>query len=255
MATDRASEPASVRAVGVDGCRSGWVAAIAFEDGLPQSRTELRRFSTFERLAAWRRDHVDRTPVVAMDVPIGLPSRVGYRTCDDEARRILGKRWACVFQSPDRGLFGLSFPEVQAKIATRRASEQGVRGLSRQGHGIMGKIAEVDRFVRSDPGAEAWLVEVHPEVSLRTLAGEDMPPKKKRAGRDARLKILTTCFDDLEERYEDSPWLRREVARDDILDAYAALWSALRFRRGSGKHAQLGPGERDDSGVLMRIVV
>lgn len=40
-----------------------------------------------------------------------------------------------------------------------------------------------------------------------------------------------------------------------MLDAYAALWSALRYGEGPDNYIQLGTGERDDRGVRMRMVI
>jgi Protein of unknown function (DUF429) len=48
---------------------------------------------------------------------------------------------------------------------------------------------------------------------------------------------------------------RAEVARDDLLDAYAVLWTALRFARGPGHYRELGDSERDAYGLRQRIVV
>jgi predicted RNase H-like nuclease len=239
-------------AVGVDGCRGGWVAALSFEAPGRKPRTELKRFYAAADLVAWRDAHPDR-PVVAIDVPIGLPTRVGYRACDNEARELLGKRWPCVFQAPDRGLFTSTYPQVQAEIARRRKVEPDVRGLSMQGHAIMDKIEALDELMREDPRREKWLIEVHPEVSFRCLAERDMPPKRWSTGRQARLAALEPEFPDVPQRYEEKLWLRREVGRDDILDAYAGLWSARRFARDA--HKELGGGERDDERILMRMVV
>ena len=39
---------------------------------------------------------------------------------------------------------------------------------------------------------------------------------------------------------------------DDVLDAYAVLWTTERFAR--GEHVSFGDGARDERGILMRIV-
>ena len=49
-------------------------------------------------------------------------------------------------------------------------------------------------------------------------------------------------------------WSGSEVARDDLLDAYAVLWTALRFARGPGHYRELGDGARDAYGLRQRIV-
>jgi predicted RNase H-like nuclease len=244
-------------AVGVDGCRIGWIAAFAFGSGDPATRTGLCLFQTAADIVRWR-DRQAEPPVVAIDVPIGLPDRIGDRPCDTAARRLLGRRQSCVFQPPDRGLLALTqktYEEVRISIDERRRTEPNARGLTRQGFGILPKIAEVDSLMRADPRREEWLVEVHPEVSFRELAGRDLPPKRSSAGREARQKQLADQFHDLDEHRETTAWRRRDVGIDDRLDAYVALWSALRFRRGPGHHLVLGDGERDAAGIPMRVIV
>lgn len=248
--------PDGALAVGVDGCRIGWIAAFAFGSGTQTSRTGLGLFETAADVVRWREGQAGR-PVVAIDVPIGLPDRVGDRGCDREARRLLGRRQTCVFQPPDRELFDLvggTYEDARARIADRRLAEPEARGLTQQCFNILSKIAEVDRLVRADPHREQWLIEVHPEVSFQELAGRDLPHKKSKAGKDARLRRLAREFPDLEDNLGTRAWRRRDVGIDDRLDAYVALWSALRFRRGPAHHRILGDAERDTEGVLMRMV-
>jgi hypothetical protein len=45
------------------------------------------------------------------------------------------------------------------------------------------------------------------------------------------------------------------VARDDLLDAYAVLSTALPVVRGPGHYRELGDGGRDAYGLRQRIVV
>jgi predicted RNase H-like nuclease len=244
-------------AVGVDGCRIGWIAAFAFGRGNRVTRTGLCLFEAAADIVRWRDRQAD-PPVVAIDVPIGLPDRIGDRPCDRAARRLLGRRQSCVFQAPDRALLDLAqktYEAVRLRIDERRGEAPDARGLTRQGFGILPKIAEVDSVIRGEARREEWLVEVHPEVSFRALGHRDLPPKRSRAGRDARRKRLADHFPDLDDHLETTAWRRRDVGVDDRLDAYVALWSALRFRRGPEHHLVLGEGERDRKGLLMRIIV
>ena len=50
-------------------------------------------------------------------------------------------------------------------------------------------------------------------------------------------------------------WPRAQVAPDDLLDAYAVLWTALRVARGPGQYRELGDARRDARGLRMQIVV
>ena len=243
-------------AVGLDGCRSGWIAAIACGSPEAPAHTELQRFAHMDGLQAWR-ERQSSEPVVAADVPIGLPDRVGPRPCDREARARLGRRWMCVFEPPDRELFGHDFAAARAIVYARRAAEPRATFhiLTQQGMQIMAKIEEADRVLRADPTRESWLVEVHPEVSFRELACEDLARKKTRAGKEQRLALLRERFPDVDERLDGAPWPRKEVGYDDLLDAYVSLWSALRFARGAGEYLELGDGQKDACGLRMRMVV
>jgi predicted RNase H-like nuclease len=186
-------------ALGLDGCRSGWIAAIAYGSVEQPTRTALKRFDGIDEVLAWRESQGSE-PIVAVDVPMGLPDHVGLRPCDAEARARLGRRWMCVFEPPDRALYGNDF--------------ESARG---------------DRL-----GATVCFLE---------LAQEALPRKKGSAGKKRRLALLQHEFDDIGEQLVAVPWLRNEVAYDDLLDAYISLWSALRFTR--GHHVELGAGETD----------
>jgi threonine dehydratase len=246
----------NVVALGLDGCRSGWIAAIAYDSAEEPARTALERFDEIDHVLAWRESQGSKS-VVAVDVPIGLPDHVGARPCDSEARARLGQRWMCVFEPPDRGLFGRDFKAARAIVWARRADhpESTFHLLTQQGIQIMDKIEEVDRLLRADPSREDWLVEVHPEVSFRELAQEELPRKKRSAGKKRRVALLRKCFPDLDERLAAVTWSRKEVAYDDLLDAYVSLWSALRFARGPEHYVELGGGKRDSCGLRMRMIV
>jgi predicted RNase H-like nuclease len=75
--------------------------------------------------------------------------------------------------------------------------------------------------------------------------GEGLPSKKTPAGQDLRRRLLADHFD-----VPAKP--PRGAAVDDLLDAYAVLWSAQRYRR--GLHQQFGDGTCDERGIEMRIV-
>jgi predicted RNase H-like nuclease/RimJ/RimL family protein N-acetyltransferase len=210
---------------GVDACRGGW--AVATRDG-------ARVMSALDELIA------DATiTVIAIDMPIGLPRAWG-RSCDRDARARLGPRRSSVFDTPPRSLLA----EPTYESANARSLDRFGRGISRQSYGLMGKIAVVDALV--SPADEARIVEVHPETSFAALAGTPLPPKRSLDGLAARRRILEPVFGSVETTL-------RGAQPDDVLDAYAALWSAERFA--AGRHEVLGDGQRDDRGLVMRMVV
>ena len=219
--------------LGVDGCPGGWVGARV--DG-QQVSWHCGQFAELLRLDA---------AVVAVDIPIGLPPDGRRRAADVEAREVLGRQRSSVFFAPPRAVL----EAVDQPDATRLSRAAGSTGVSLQMFHILGKVAEVDALLRDDPLAAARVVEAHPEVSLRALAGvAALPPKRSADGRGARLEVLRRWLPDL---VLPQP-LPGRAAPDDCLDAVAAAWSAQRWQRG---HARVLGGEHDAQGVPMRIVV
>jgi predicted RNase H-like nuclease len=183
---------------------------------------------------------VDDADAVGIDMPIGL-SDEGPRACDIEARRFLGRRGSSVFPAPPRSC--LTCTDYQSALATARSTTG--RGISLQTFNIVTKIAELDRLISSVD--HDHVVEIHPECSFKMLNDNcDLPPKRTPIGKALRRSLLTEHFKKIPSH---AP---RGAAIDDVHDAYAVLWSAMRFARGD--HHTFGDGCRDARGIEMRIV-
>jgi len=209
-----------VTLAGIDGCPAGWVAAIQVD-----TEVELRLASCLKDLVA----DLPARSLLAIDMPIGLPE-AGPRECDVLARRRLGAaRGASVFAAPVRA--ALNARDYATALARHRRADG--RGLSRQAFNILPKIREVDRLLASRPNLRPRMIEVHPESSFAQWNGGAPIPagKKTREGRLQRSHLVDTRWPGLREAFL-ALTLRREVAEDDILDAFAALWSAERYARG-----------------------
>jgi predicted RNase H-like nuclease len=92
------------------------------------------------------------------------------------------------------------------------------------------------------------VIEVHPETSFATLSGaasSPLPAKASTDGAVARVRLLEPIFGTLDTSLPGAK-------ADDVVDAYAALWTAERFA--AGDHVVLGDGARDERGLVMRIV-
>ena len=74
-------------------------------------------------------------------------------------------------------------------------------------------------------------------------------------GAQQRLGLLRREFHDIDVQLAAAPWPKKTAPQSVIFNAYAVLWSALRFTRGPGHYHQLGGGERDSHGILMRMIV
>lgn len=173
--------------------------------------------------------HQPAAQVIALDIPIGLPDQ-GARACDLAARQILGRpRASSVFPAPIRPVLAATSYTAACQIRSRIEAKK----LSIQAWGIMPKICEVDEALRHDPALLTTVHEVHPEVSFFFLGGGQpcQHSKKSSTGRAERRRLLAPFF---------GAWLtaalaeRRQLgsAEDDILDAFAALWTAERIAGG-----------------------
>ena len=122
------------------------------------------------------------------------------------------------------------------------------RGLSRQAWGIAPKIKQVDDAIR--PECQQWVVEVHPEVCFWALAGgRPMTHRKKISdGVNERLALLRNVFPEIDQHLLHR---RLGVAKDDLLDAAVAAWTALRLSYGQAR--RVSEPERDSKGLDVAI--
>lgn len=199
--------------VGVDGCNGGWVVAILADDPAPALHV-VERIEQLPALVA------GRASTALVDIPIGLALQ-GSREVDALARGLLGAQGASVFSVPPRPAFdGIDYAE-----ASMLSKAAGGGGLMVQAWNIMGKIREVDLWLRRRDGVGIALRESHPELAFKGLALRaslvwPLPPKKSTAGREARIAVLES------QGVDGAAALARKpknpagaVAADDKLDA------------------------------------
>jgi len=226
---------------GVDGCRIGWVAVIESTGLLSTlvttSMTELV-------------DELDSNALIAIDIPIGLMD-AGPRYCDVAARALLGApRASSVFPAPNRAvLMARSYGEA----CSARQSLDGKK-ISQQAFAILPKIREADDLLCKTPELRGRVREVHPEVSFAIWnGGRPMTANKKSAaGATEREQLIERIWPGMRtELWGQLP--RGAVKRDDLNDAFAALWTARRIDAGVARSL---PEHRirDSAGLAMEIV-
>lgn len=213
------------RIAGLDGCRRGWVAVV--KDG---ESIETRLCTNDDELLALFRG----CAVVAIDVPIGLAEREP-RSCDHHARRFLGRRSSSVFPAPIR-------PHLTARDYEEAKRH---RGLSIQSWAIVPKVQQIDRILQRHRELRGRVYEVHPEVSFAYWNSAPLESKRSAAGLAARRALVSGQFGEV-------PPVPRGAREDDLLDAFAALWTAERIL--AGKAQTLGDARADLTGLPMRIV-
>jgi predicted RNase H-like nuclease len=230
---------------GVDGCRAGWIVALVKTGSKSPQPPRVKLCSGFVDVLNLQ----PRPSVIAVDIPIGLLDvpKAGGRTCDQEARRALGRRASSIFSPPIRTwLDAGSYEHVRSL------------GMTRQSFGILSKIREVDRLMI--PQLQESIYEAHPELAFCTLAtGKPTRENKKTpAGREERLrrlehvpgKLFRTMRRDL--AVVSDGFTRKQVAPDDILDACVLAWTAVRIAEGRAKRFPHHPG-LDRKGLRMEI--
>jgi predicted RNase H-like nuclease len=230
-------------AAGVDGCRAGWI-CVSREVGSREIVSGC--FESARALFAQR----PAPDVIGIDIPIGLTD-CGPRDCDREARRLLGRpRASSVFPAPIRAVLAARSWE---EACTIRSRVEGKR-MSKQAWAIVGRIREVDEELRARARLRTRVREVHPEVSFREWSGAPMRLRKtSHGGLEERRRLVDehfgpAAFDDVRARFR-----VKNVGHDDILDAFAALWSAQRILRRASRSLPERP-PLDPCALRMEIV-
>jgi predicted RNase H-like nuclease len=234
---------------GVDGCRTGWIAAFVRPVGGEVRVKIVRRFADVL-------DAPEAPAVVAVDMPVGLPERTGLggRAAENAVRPLLGARQSSVFSVPSRAAIYTADYGEACRIAL--ATSDPPRKVSKQLFNIGPKIREIDEGLRATPGAAARTFEVHPEVAFWRLNGERAltEPKKIKsrpyeAGLAQRRGLLTAAG--LSANAVDAP-PPKGAGADDLLDALACAAVARRIHAGTARPFP-DPPPRDGFGLIMAI--
>jgi predicted RNase H-like nuclease len=207
---------------GVDGCPGGWL--VAFVE-LVSGETRLRIVPRFAELL----DAPEQATVIAIDIPIGLPERVGAggRTPERLVRPYLGERQSSVFSVPARAAFAAA--DYGEACALALATSDPPRKISRQ---------------------------LYPELAFWRLNGEralDQPKKIKSRRYAPGLALRRSLL--IEAGYPgDLVHMRppKGAGEDDLLDALACAATARRIAGGRAQSFP-HPPERDRFGLPIAI--
>jgi predicted RNase H-like nuclease len=225
-----------MRAVGMDACRSGWV-AVLLDDG--------RLAGT--RVAADLADIVAACPdaaAIGVDMPLGLVSR-GWRQADDLAAARLGAQRSRVFRVPPRPVWAAATHRDAVRLC--RELTDPPAGFSVQAWALKEKIQQADAVRALRPHL---LFEVHPELSFAELNGGTVITASKKTwnGQMARRALLARAGIVLPDDLAGTG----TVPADDILDAAAVAWTAVRIASGQSESFP-SPPQPDDTGLPIAI--
>jgi len=217
---------------GVDGCPKGWIVARQ-PLGMPHQIdiTVLPRFDLILDIS-------DPPSIVAVDMPIGLPARVGAggRGPERAIRPFLGKRKSSVFSVPSRS--AVEAPNYETACAKAADTSDPSRKVSKQAFMLFPKIREIDQLLRASPAGidPPWIgrvFEVHPELAFWRMNGEKPLSHAKKTRSGAARIGSAERIDILREAGFSEGTVSRSppsgAALDDMLDSLAALWVARRI--------------------------
>jgi predicted RNase H-like nuclease len=234
---------------GVDGYTGGWIVAFVRPEGHETRVRIVPRFG--DVLSA-----PERPEIVAVDMPIGLPERVGIggRAAENCVRPLLGARQSSVFSVPSRAAIYAGDYGEACRIAA--ATSDPPRKVSKQLFNIAPKVREVDEWLRRNADAAGRIFEVHPELAFwRLNGGRALTEPKKVLSRPyvpglALRRNLLMAAGLPEETVNASP--PKGAAADDLLDALACAAIARRIRAGIAEPFP-NPPPRDAFGLAMAI--
>lgn len=198
----------------------------------------------------------EKPGMIAVDMPIGLPERVGAggRFAENTVRPLLGARQSSVFSVPSRAaIYAEDYGEA-CRIA--QSTSDPPRKVSKQLFNIAPKIREIDQALRADPAAARRVFEVHPELAFwRLNGGRALTEPKKIKGRPyepgltLRRGLLTAAGLAEDAVNATAP---KGAAADDLLDALACAAIARRIHAGTAQPYP-NPPPRDAFGLAMAI--
>ncbi|MFO8028059.1 MAG: DUF429 domain-containing protein [Opitutales bacterium] len=205
-------------AVGIDGCRGGWIAAIHGPDSSIEWLLQSKIGDILEALP-------ERSTIL-VDMIIGLPDKnTPTRECDRLARQLLRPHGARVFAAPPReALAANDYPEAcaLARAATGKA-------LSKQCWHLFPKIRELEAT------SDARIRESHPELVFHRLNHGSVVAASKKIpeGQGLRLDLLEAALPGSREAYARAvrEFPRKRVARDDLIDALALCAATINAER------------------------
>ncbi|WP_293860377.1 DUF429 domain-containing protein [uncultured Alsobacter sp.] len=223
---------------GVDGCPAGWIAVLR-----DTAVAGSERVVVTSRFA----DLIEAGPaVIAVDMPIGLPDRIGPggRGPETALRPHLGERQSSVFSVPSRSaVYAMDYREACTLAA---ATSDPPRKVSKQAFFLFPKIREIDGLLLARADLRGRVFESHPEGVFMTL-NDGMAlsePKKVKGkcwpdGMALRRRLLAKAGVDAALLAMPTP---RGAGEDDLLDAVACSVTAGRILRGEARSFPERPG-------------
>jgi predicted RNase H-like nuclease len=224
---------------GVEPCPGGWLVVPARLQGITAFPFEPEVFPTFAEILDYR----PAFDVIAIHCHLSFPEQdtQGGRTCDKEARKLLGfARGGAVKSPPSRHYLRTQDLDARAR-----------KGLDPISARMMRRYAEVAEEMQ--PYRQRQVFEVHPELSFYQL-NDDTPMQhskhteegvaERRALVEARIQGIDVVLD---------AQLPGGVTARHLLDAAADMTTARRIAARAVERLPEDP-EWDEQGVRMELL-
>lgn len=217
-------------------CPPGWLVQGAKVQGATFAPEQPRVYRAFTEILDERPNYeflIVNAPVGYRDLPTDPP-----RSCDVEARRVLGTRGAGVHNAPTRA--------VLTGVMTWQEG-----GLDAVTATLLPRYREV--AAEMSPFRQRVVYEGNPELSFYQLNRDTSLSTSKRLveGRDERYEVLDTHIPGGIDSVLGNP--PQGVAPRHQLDALALLWTARRVRGHGARRIPREP-EWDSEGLRMELV-
>lgn len=240
--------------VGVDGCSAGWFAVFLAAENEKSCKWKVELFPEFSFLINFLKKEYGQVDfLILIDIPIGLKAGgSGERLSDLGAREILKSRKSSIFSVPCREAVYMENYEKACKVNKELAG----KSISKQAWNIVPKIRDVDSFLVENRILREKVKEVAPEICFQSFTGSPMKSSKKKVdGFLERIKALreVCLFTDAIVEAAISKYRRKEVAKDDILDALAAAITAKMGYEDGFEYVPCNP-ETDIEGLNIQMV-
>lgn len=220
---------------GVTPCPPGWLAHSAKIHGATFAPESARVYTTFVEILSEHPSY----EVIVINAPIGYPLRPedGPRTCDLEARALVGVRASAIRNAPSRAV-------LNGLVEWKDASLDAV-SLS-----LLPRYREV--AAEMSPYRQRTVYEGSPELSFYQLNQDSSMLRSKviEEGHDERLAVLEAHIPGLENML-DAPI--DGVQPQHHHDALALMWTARRVYGHAARRIPKDP-EWDSEGLRMEIV-
>lgn len=224
---------------GVEPCPGGWLVVPSRLQGITAFPFEAEVFPNFAEILDYRPSF----DVIAIHCHLSFPEEdtPGGRTCDREARKLLGfARGGAIASPPSRHY-----------LRTKDLDARAQKGLNPISARMMRRYAEVADEMQ--PYRQRQVFEVHPELSFYQL-NDDKPMQHSKytdEGLAERRALVESRIHGIEEVLESDPG--GGVTMRHLLDASADMTTARRIAARAVERLPEDP-EWDEQGVRMELL-